>query len=258
MTKELDDLQPTKRFSSRVDDYAKYRPDYPAGILALLASEVGFSPGTILADVGSGTGFLTALFLRNGNSVFAVEPNSEMRQAAEKTLASRPNFYSVDGAAEATTLPDASVDGVVVAQAFHWFDHARSRQEFRRITKPGGFVALIWNARKTSGSPFMADYERIVTTYGSDFARSGKELVPPETLRDLFGPSLRRHTLPNFQELDWEGLRGRLLSASYMPLAGQPGHDAMLADLCYAFDCHNCAGFVRLEYDTQVYLGRFA
>jgi ubiquinone/menaquinone biosynthesis C-methylase UbiE len=257
MDENLNDLQPTKRFSSRVDDYAKYRPDYPAGILTLLASELGFSPRTVLADVGSGTGFLTVLFLRNGNPVFAVEPNREMRQAAERSLASWPNFHSVDGAAEATRLPDASVDGILVAQAFHWFDHAKSIREFRRITKPGGFVALIWNARKASGSPFMADYERIVTTYGSDFARSGKELVPPETLRELFGSSLRRHVLPNFQELDWEGLRGRLLSASYMPLAGQPGHDAMLADLRNAFDRHNSAGLVRLEYDTQVYLGRF-
>jgi SAM-dependent methyltransferase len=224
----------------------------------LLEREVGLSKATVIADIGSGTGLLTELFLRNGNPVFAVEPNADMRRAAEQLLAPWPNFHSVEGTAEATTLPGASVDGVVAAQAFHWFDHAGAIREFRRVAKPGGFVALIWNARKTSSSSFMADYERIVTTYGSDFARSGRELVPEETLAELFGPTLRRHVLANFQDLDWEGLRGRLLSASYMPLANQTGHDAMMADLRDAFDRHNSAGFVRLEYDTQVYLGRLS
>ena len=254
MSIELDNLRPTERFSSRVDDYAKYRPGYPADLIPLLQREVGLSPKTILADVGSGTGLLTELFLRAGNQVFGVEPNPEMRAAAERLLAEWPNFHSIDGTAEQTTLADGSVDGVLVAQAFHWFDHAKTIQEFRRITKPGGFITLIWNARKTAGSLFMADYERIVATYGSDFARSGRELVPYETLEKLFDGNVCQHLLPNFQDLDWPGLRGRLLSASYMPLAGQKGHDAMLADLHGAFDRYQSAGIVRLEYDTQVYL----
>jgi ubiquinone/menaquinone biosynthesis C-methylase UbiE len=256
MNAETDGLLPTQRFSSRVDDYAKYRPGYPAELIPLLQREAGLSPATILADIGSGTGILTEIFLRSGNPVFAVEPNPGMRSAAERMLSNWPKFHSIDGTAENTGLADASVDGIVVAQAFHWFDHAKAMREFRRILKPAGFVALIWNARKTANSPFMAAYERIVATRGSDFARSGRELVPYETLKQLFHGNLTQHLLPNYQDLDWPGVRGRLLSASYMPLTGQKGHDEMIAELREAYDQFQKAGVVRLHYDTQVYLGR--
>lgn len=177
-----------------------------------------------------------------------------MRTAAERFLAAYPRFTSIGGTAEATTLPTASVDGVVVAQAFHWFDGPKAIAEFRRILKPGGFIALIWNARNTAASAFMADYERIVYTFGSEFARSGRELVSAERLRELLGPDMREFNLPNHQELDWPGLRGRLLSASYMPLVGQPGHEPMLAELERAFQTHQQRGRVRLEYGTRIYL----
>lgn len=256
MNRDFDDRPSTERFSDRVEHYVKYRPGYPAELLALLEREATFSSTSVIADVGAGTGILTELLLRNGNMVFAVEPNAEMRHAAERTLRRYPAFHSISGTGEATTLPDASVDGITVAQAFHWFDGERAAAEFRRILKPGGFVALIWNARDTAASPFMAEYERIVLAHGSEFARSGKELVPFERLRTLFGPGLRQHVLRNFQELDWEGLKGRMLSASYMPREGQAGYAPMMADLRRAYDAHATAGRLRMEYECRVYLTR--
>src|SRR5579859_3423126 len=231
MDDEKGDLSPTQRFSSRVDNYAKHRPGYPPELIDLLARETGMASGWPIADIGSGTGILTELLLRNGNEVLAVEPNREMRQAAEKVLAGYPRFRSIDGTGENTTLPDHCVHGIVVAQAFHWFDGPKAAIEFRRILRPGGFVALVWNARDTAATPFMREYERIVLTFGTSFAKQGKELVPVERLRELFGSGLRTLTLRNHQDLGWDGLKGRLLSASYMPHEGQKGADEMLNEL---------------------------
>ena len=222
LNEPADDLLPTQRFSSRVEHYVKYRPGYPDAVVTLLETEVGLSSNSPIADVGSGTGILTALLLQHGLTVYAVEPNDDMRGAAEQMLGGNPRFHSVAGTSESTGLPDDSVDGVTVAQAFHWFDHQKAVAEFKRIAKPGGFVALIWNARMIDRSRFMRAYERIVKTYGSEFARLDKELVPLDTLRRLFGPSIALHVFANYQELDWEGLRGRLLSA-FIHAAGGTG-----------------------------------
>lgn len=250
----MEDLHPTQRFSSRVEHYARYRPRYPRELLELLAREVRFNRASVIADVGSGTGMLTEMLLEHGNEVLAVEPNAEMRGAAEQALRRFSAFHSLPGTGEATGLPPRWVDGITVAQAFHWFDATAAVREFKRILKPNGFVALIWNARATEATPFMAEYERIVSTYGSEFARSGKELVPLERLVELFGPGLKLHVLTNHQMLDREGLRGRLLSASYMPLAGQGGHEEMMTELDAAFDRCEVEGLVRMDYETRVYL----
>ena len=250
------DEHPTRRFANRVEHYAKYRPGYPRELVPLLESQVGLTADSVLADVGSGTGILSELLLRNGNAVFGVEPNRPMREAAERLLGGYERFRSIEGTAEDTTLPQASVDGVLAAQAFHWFDHDKALREFRRITRPGGFVALIWNARRTDASPLMADYERIVHEFGSEFARTGRELVADPILQSLFGGRLRKSVLPNHQDLDWEGLRGRLLSASYVPAEDQPGCEPMLAALRRAFETHEQGGSVRMEYETRIYHAR--
>ena len=256
MGEDWDNLPPEQRFSDRAGHYAKSRPGYPSELLRVLAEEVGLTPASIVADVGSGTGILSELLLRNGNEVFAIEPNARMRQIAERALGAWPKFYSIDAAAEGTTLPDKCVDGVTVAQAFHWFDQEWAVCEFRRILRPGGFVALIWNARKTDASPFMIEYERIVKEFGSDFARSGRELVAPQRLRELLGADMRTRTLANFQDLDWSGLCGRVLSASYMPMPSSPQYQPMMKRLEEIFARCQINGLVRLEYDTEIYLCR--
>ena len=256
MAEQFDNLAPTERFSARAGHYAKSRPGYPTALLDFLVEEFALGPGSVIADVGSGTGILSRLLLERRLTVFAVEPNREMRQEAEISVRDSPNrenFHSVNGTAEATTLADASVDVVMAAQAFHWFDPDKAPGEFRRIARADGSVALIWNARRTDASAFMEEYERIVHEFGSEFARSGRELVPFDRLKHIFGPALKLRTFENFQELDWEGLRGRILSASYMPTEGAAGFAPMMEALRGSFDRHQRDGRVRLEYATQVY-----
>ena len=146
---------PTQRFTSRVEHYVRYRPSYPRDLLDLLETRCGLSSASVVADVGSGTGILSELFLENGNRVIGIEPNKEMREAAERRLRRHPRFTSVAGTAEATTLDDASADFVAAGQAFHWFDPERARTEFSRILKPGGWVVLAWNLRRKEATPFL-------------------------------------------------------------------------------------------------------
>src|SRR5882757_1999014 len=170
-------IEPVKRFSSRVENYAKYRPGYPLGVIDLLVSECGLSQDSIVADVGSGTGFLTELFLRNGNKVFGVEPNREMRTAAEIYLNNYPTFNSVDARAESTSLAGASIDFVTVGQAFHWFDQLQARQEFTRILKSDGWAVLIWNERRLDSSDFLRAVEELFLKFGTLYEQVRHENV---------------------------------------------------------------------------------
>ena len=245
-----------ERFSNRVDNYVKHRPSYPAGVLDLLAAECGLDETASIADVGSGTGILTELLLARAGRVFAVEPNSAMREAAERRLGGHPAFASVAGSAEATTLPDASVRLVTVAQAFHWFDLAATRREFARILEPGGSVALIWNVRDVDASPFMAEYEALLRTHGTDYEQVNHRGVGPAELDAFFGEGRHRlATFTNAQTFDAAGLEGRLLSASYVPAQGQPGYEHMLQALRDLFARHHRDGRVEFVYATRVHSG---
>ena len=165
-----------QRFSDRVDSYAKYRPTYPPEVLRCLQDQMGLAPEMIVADVGAGTGLLTERFLHNGNTVYAVEPNEGMRKAAEAALNQYPNLRAVDGRSEATTLPDGSVDLVTAAQAFHWFEPVATRAEFVRILRPPCWVALIWNDRRDTATPFMTAYRQMLDTLGTDYQQGGPQV----------------------------------------------------------------------------------
>jgi len=248
---------PTGRFSTRVADYVKYRPGYPPAVLRLLEEECGLNSTSIIADVGSGTGLLSELFLKNGNRVYGVEPNREMREAGESLLASYLNFVSVDGRAEATALDDASVDFVTAGQAFHWFDPPRARVEFKRVLRPGGWVVLVWNDRRTSGTPFLEEYEQLLLTYGTDYKEVSVKYAEESMLAALYGPSeMKRKTFDNEQVFDFDGLRGRLTSASYTPQPGHPNYDPMTRALEDLFRRHERGGRVVVTYDTKVFYGR--
>ena len=248
-------MDTVKRFSNRVDDYVKYRPGYPDAVIDFLSAECGLTPGAAIADVGSGTGILSEIFLKNGNRVFAVEPNQEMREAAERILAGYPSFTSVAGSAEATSLPEHSVDYVTAAQAFHWFDREGARAEFARILKPAGWVVLLWNERQTDTTPFLRDYEKLLMTYGTDYKEVRHENVY-ENIAAFFAPgNFEMKSFENRQVFDYEGLKGRLLSSSYVPARGQLNFDEMLVDLKRLFDVHQTGGRVVVEYDTRIYYG---
>ena len=244
----------TTRFSDRVEDYAKYRPHYPREILPYLQEIYSFQPSWDVADVGSGTGISTELFLQNGNRVFAVEPNAEMRGKAEAGHAPGGVFVSIDGTAEATGLAAGSVRLVVAGQAFHWFDAVKSRAEFARILSPGGVVVLIWNERMAD-TAFEKAYDALIERHGKDYKTTNHRNITDLQIEDFYRPaSYVLKQFPNEQRFDFEGLKGRLLSSSYMPKSG-PGYAPMLEDLQRLFDQYRQDGRVRVGYDTKVYSG---
>ncbi|MBV9886989.1 MAG: class I SAM-dependent methyltransferase [Acidobacteria bacterium] len=245
-----------QRFSSRVADYVRFRPGYPQEALKLLKNECGLSSGHVIADIGSGTGFLSELFLQNGNRVYGIEPNKEMREAGEEYLASYDSFGSIDASAEATTLEDATIDFVTAGQAFHWFDPAATRTEFARILKPSGWVVVMWNDREMN-SAFATAYEDLLVKFGTDYQRVRASYPELDAMKEFFaGGSVQERSVPNAQVLDWDGLVGRLRSSSYAPQESQPSYAPMMAALEELFRANQVDGRVKMEYATHVYFGR--
>ncbi len=246
------------RFTSRVETYAKYRPGYPVEIVDLLRRDCGLTPSSIVADIGSGTGKLAELFLANGNIVFGVEPNASMREVAENIFKDQPSFRSVDGSAESTTLPDASVDLITAGQAFHWFDAVRTRDEWIRVLKPGGWAALVWNARELQTTPFLHDYEEIMLEFGTDYKDVRHENTET-TIGTFFAPDeFELRSFPNTQVFDFDGLRGRVRSSSYTPEPDNPKFDPMMHRLKTIFDKHRKNGYVTFDYETKVFYGHLS
>ena len=248
-------MNSVSRFSSRVNNYAKYRPGYPSAILKVLRSDCGLTEASVIADVGSGTGLLSTVFLDNGNKVFGVEPNELMRAQAENTFGSVTKFNSIDGTAENTKLPERSVDFIVAGQAFHWFDRTAARREFARILKPEGWVMLVWNARRLETTEFLRAYEKLLLRYSGDYAMVRHENVESE-LAQFFAPQqMFTVTFDNVQRFDFESLKGRLCSSSYTPDVTSPVFATMIAELREIFDAHSENGLVDFEYDTRMFYG---
>jgi SAM-dependent methyltransferase len=246
---------PTARFGNRVADYVATRPGYPPAVLDLLRTEAGLTLSSVIADIGSGTGLSAEMFLKLGHTVYGVEPNAEMRAAGERLLSNYPHFHSVAGSAEATTLPDASIDLIIAGQAFHWFDPPGARAEFRRILRPGGHVVLMWNTRRTDSSPFLRGYEAMLQRFGTDYREVVHTNIDRAKLAAFYGGPFKSFKLDNEQLFDREGLRGRTRSSSFTPPPGHPDFEPMMAELDRLFDVHDDGGRVRFEYDTEVYVG---
>ncbi|MDY6942953.1 MAG: class I SAM-dependent methyltransferase [Pseudomonadota bacterium] len=251
----IQDRDPKVRFSDRVENYRHYRPHYPAEVLEILRQRTGLAPESVIADVGSGTGISAELFLRAGHAVWAVEPNEPMRRAAEEALSSWPGFHSIAAQAEATTLPNHSVNYVVAAQAFHWFEAAAARQEFKRILTPHGWVVLLWNTRSGAVTPFLTDYEQLLRRFGTDYHKVRRRNVDDAVIEAFFPQGFERHQLANQQVFDFEALKGRVLSSSYVPTEGDPRFEPMLAELKALFNRHQHGGRVTFLYDTELYFG---
>lgn len=250
-------LDAKQRFSSRVADYVRYRPGYPPELLPLLQNWCGLRPEHSIADIGSGTGLLSKVFLEFGNGVYGVEPNAEMRAAGEQFLSSHPKFTSVAGSAEDTTLQPDSVDFVAAGQAFHWFRQPAAREEFHRILKAQGRAIIVWNERLIDDTPFLRDYEALLLRFGTDYAKVNESYPRAEQMLEFFHPNeFTSHALPNFQESDYAGLAGRLRSSSYAPAPGHPQFESMIAELRRIFDQHHQNGVVHMEYRTRVYTGK--
>lgn len=247
---------PTERFSSRVENYVRFRPSYPKEVVNVLREACGINPKSVVADIASGTGLFTRLLLENGNRVLGVEPNKDMRLAGERYLADFPNFMSIAGTAESTTLPDRSVDLISCAQAAHWLKREEALREFQRILKPERFAVILFNDRKVRGNPFSDDYEQLVVEYGTDYSEVQRMGRIFEGL-EFFAPyRCEKRTLPNHQDFDYQSLEGRLLSSSYAPQRGDPSFEPMIAMLKRLFEKHAHSGRVRMEYDTNIYFGK--
>jgi ubiquinone/menaquinone biosynthesis C-methylase UbiE len=247
---------PTKRFTDRAETYAKYRPDYPDGMLRFLQTLV--TPPARIADIGSGTGILTARLLSCGYELDSVEPNEAMRREAERMLSSYPAFRSVRGTAEATTLADQSVDFITCAQAFHWFDRGKTKSEFSRILKAHGMTALIWNERVADASVVNREYENLLKEMAPDYRNVSHRQVGFEEIRAFFAPgAVKLRMFPNHQILDREGFLGRLLSSSYVPNTGQAGHREIMDAAEKIFEAHSMGAKIKFDYETKVYVGRF-
>ncbi len=246
----------TSRFSDRVENYVRYRPGYPPEALAALQAECGLLPSHVIADIAYGTGLWTRTLLENGNRVWGVEPNAEMRTAGESSLAGFATFTSVAGTAEATTLPHRGVDFVTAAQAAHWFDREKASREFVRILKPGGWLVLLWNERITDSTKFLRDYEQLLLTYGTDYEDVRHERTT-DAVNEFYDPALfEQRVFEMRQEFDYAGVEGRLLSSSYAPGPEHPKHASMLRELRRIFEADATGGRVCFEYKTRVYMAR--
>lgn len=247
----------TERFSNRVENYVKYRPGYPPEVLQLFREEMNLQTSSVIADIGSGTGISAKLFLENGNEVFGIEPNEAMREASKVFLQDFPKFYAIDGTAENTMLKEDSVDIIIAAQAFHWFDKAKTQAEFRRILKKKGFVALIWNERQLDSNDFLREYERFIIEFGTDYREVRHEKVTTEIIGIFFQTKFREKTFSNSQTLDFAGLKGRILSSSYMPTASDSRFAGMEKELKSLFTRYQKNDTIDILYDTKIFFGQF-
>lgn len=247
---------PAERFTGRVESYRRYRPGYPAEAVEWLGRECGLAAGAPVADVAAGTGLLTEKLLAAGLAVTAVEPNAEMRAACAELRTEYPELRMVEGSAEATGLPDASVELITVAQAMHWFDLERTKREFARVLRPGCGCAVFYNDRRLGGDAFHDGYEWLLREFGADYREVKQQHVGRERLAAFFAPAaMKTATFANAQRLDLDGLAGRVFSSSYMPKAGQPRYDEVKAAVEKLFAETEQGGVVTMEYECVVAWG---
>jgi SAM-dependent methyltransferase len=249
-------LNPTIRFSNRAENYVKYRPHYPDKIIDYLKTKEVLKSDSVISDIGSGTGFSSELFLKNGNIVYGIEPNKEMRKEGEKYLSLFRNFVSVNGSAENTTLKPKSIDIITAGQAFHWFDFPKAKKEFKRISKPGAFLVLIWNKRKFNESGLNRDYENLLIEFGTDYKEVAHRSITKNDYDNFFEGKYITANFYNEQLLDFTGLKGRLLSSSYVPDESKPVYSAMIKELKMIFIKYSIKGKVLIQYTTGIYYGK--
>ncbi len=211
----------------------------------------------MIADVGSGPGISARLFLENGNLVYGVEPNAAMRSAADKLLSQFQNFRSIDGTSENTTLADKSVDLIIAAQAYHWFEKDKTREEFKRILREDGVIALIWNERELDSNAFLRDYENVLLEFGTDYEIVRHELVTKSVLELAFGTKFNQATFDNSQSLDFAGMQGRILSSSYMPSPEHPRFYELVKKLKSLFAEHQKNDRIQVLYKTNIFYTQF-
>ncbi|GGH77409.1 ubiquinone/menaquinone biosynthesis C-methylase UbiE [Pullulanibacillus pueri] len=243
-------------FSNKVRDYVKYRPTYPSDAIDYLYDVVKLDEQSTVADIGAGTGKLSELLVGRGTTVIAVEPNLEMRVASEQILGHEPHFHAVEGSAESTGLSNDSVDFIVCAQAFHWFDRSATQLEFKRILKENGKVILVWNTRQTNGTPFLEGLEQLLLNYGMNYAEVNHKNISENELLSFFKENTMEKSVFKIEQLfDFEGLCGRVMSSSYTPMPEHPNYDPLIEQLRKLFNRYEKNGKVTFIYETELFWG---
>jgi ubiquinone/menaquinone biosynthesis C-methylase UbiE len=242
------------RFSSKAERYARYRPDYAPEAIRLILDVVHLSPSSTVADIGSGTGILTRHFLEHAESVYAVEPNQEMRQYAEHALGSQPAFHSLVAKAEAIPLPDHSLDLISVGQALHWFEPQAVRQEFLRLLKPGGWLAILFISYDET--ELTKALQRLQTPeYGWQSRKSGR---PEEMSKDFYYGNAQyigcRFANPRSET--WESFFGEIISSSYAPDPDHPQFARYEKAAREIFTDFQTGGMITIPFATEIYLGQ--
>ncbi len=257
MNQKIEQEKNTERFTRTVSHYAQYRPTYPKTLIEFFLNKHVINNQSIIADIGSGTGIFAELLLTTGATVYGIEPNQAMQQCAESKLSNNANFISVNGTAEKTTMLNSSVDAISVATAFHWFDQQACKKEFKRILKPDGWVMLLWNLRLTELSPLSKDYEDILQKHCPQYKGIPSQQIAEQDLLAFFAEnSVEILEFANQQQLDKDGLIGRLRSTSYALTPEQVGYAAMIEDIESSFKKHAVNNKVTFTYKTKLYLGK--
>lgn len=250
------DKKTTTRFSNKVENYIKYRPSYPSDMFEFIKLELNLTPEKVVADIGSGTGISTELFLKNGNKVYGIEPNKEMRDAGEKLLSKYSNFISINVTSENTLLDNNSIDLISAFQAFHWFDVPKAKKEFKRILKDGSYVLLVWNDRKTDSTEFLKAYEDLLQEYSSDYKEVNHKNIAENDISLFLDKGYKSKTFENYQLFDFEGIKGRMFSSSYVPDENTQDGQKILLELEKIFAKFNTNNMVKFEYLTEIFYGK--
>jgi ubiquinone/menaquinone biosynthesis C-methylase UbiE len=241
-------------FSDKAEIYNKYRLGYPNEILQYLYG-YGFDSNSIIADIGSGTGKLTRIFVENGNKIYAVEPNDNMRLIAENDFKENKNFISIIADAENTTLQNNSIQFIVVGQAFHWFNKDETMKEFKRIITENGVLMLIWYTAKYD-TQFLKKYEEILK-FNPDYKGDiHKSKYTDEDLEKLFAKEFKKIKCHNNVEIDFDNVLGRFMSSSYSPKTGTELYNKSFNELRKIFDKYEMDNKIIFKYEMEIYIGR--
>ncbi|OOG16976.1 hypothetical protein BWD42_15985 [Sphingobacterium sp. CZ-UAM] len=242
-----------ERFTDRVVDYEKFRPNYPKEIIQILSEKIGFNKRWLVADIGSGTGLSTQLFLENGNDVFAVEPNREMRESLVHHFKTYRNLIALNTTAEDTSIESGCVDLIFAGQSFHWFDRNACYKEFNRILTKSGHIVLVWNQRDPTDA-FQQEYEQFLRQHIPTYQSVSHKNISDEDLRDFFvDRPMTKVSLQNQQVFDLKSFLGRVRSSSYFPKDGDE-NKTLYDDLRLLFEKYAISKRIVFKYITEIYI----
>jgi ubiquinone/menaquinone biosynthesis C-methylase UbiE len=244
-------MEPIHIFTSKAEKYARYRWHYSAQAIQTIFEVTQINRESRMADIGAGTGILTQHFIGKVKEVYAVEPNEAMRHLARGMLGAQPGCHFIDGRAEATTLPDHSVDLITVAEAFNWFDPQPTQAEFHRILKSGGWLAKIRNygTDQELGEAFGKIYPQETDTqafmpgFGTPFSF-------------YFGGDYLKQTFEFSVKETWIEFFGALSSASFAPDEDSPYYADFEGAARRVFDRYSQEGYLAVHGATEVCLGQ--